>query len=162
MKNVDDPDGDNAEKEPIKALERPPLSTREYIEWSMGDKANRSGRPSGALNSANTIRKRMKELGFDWVEYTINRLLDPKTPDASRDYLTNLLASKIAPTLKSMEIKDTTERAVLPPQFNIVAIPVPQPIENDLVTITHEPSIDHSDIVSNTIDNDNGTIDDSP
>ncbi len=180
MKNIDDPDENNVPKKADNAAEkgenvpkkadnatekgeRPPWRTAEYAAWSLGDKANRSGRPPGAQNSVTYIRKRLKELGFDWVAEAVKRYNDPKTPQQSKDYTLNLIVSRLAPTLKSMEIKDTTEKAVLPPQFNIVAIPVPNlEAQNDLVTITHEPSINHSDIVSNTIDNDNGTIDDSP
>ena len=95
------------------------------------------GRPPGQPNTIKYVRETLKRLNFNVIEEAVLRYRDPKTPQASKDAMMNIIANKALPNLKSIEMKVDNETNQSRFVFNIMAAELQQPDDP-------QPSIEQS------------------
>lgn len=65
--------------------------------------------------------KTCKELGFDPIREAIIRYRDKQTPNASKDHCLKLIADRVLPSLKNIEVRGSLEGGLQQTVINIVA-----------------------------------------
>ena len=85
------------------------------------------GRPPGSPNTIKYVRETLARLNFNVIEEAVLRYRDPKTPEASKDAMMNIIANKALPNLKSIEMKVDNETNQSRFVFNIMAAELQQP-----------------------------------
>jgi hypothetical protein len=96
------------------------------------------GRPAGFPNRLSALQNQLKDLGFNWVNECVARYRDPATPNASRDYCLGLIADRVAPKLKAVEITGAGGGNLSSVLINVIAGGLGQP-QPDI--IEHAPSV---------------------
>jgi|SRR6478672_3294669 hypothetical protein len=71
--------------------------------------------------------KTCKELGFDPIREAIIRYRDKQTPNASKDHCLKLIADRVLPSLKNIEVRGSLEGGLQQTVINILSGNVASP-----------------------------------
>ena len=87
-------------------------------------KPGNTGRPPGIPNR--NTRAIIESLGFVWERVAVERALDTSLPHASRDFALGLIADRMSPKLKAIEVTGGVEsiKSIL---INVIAGATQQP-----------------------------------
>lgn len=108
------------------------------------------GKPKGTITRAGlkTTAAICAEAGFVWEIEAIKRFRDVSLPQASRDFALGLLADRLSPKLKAIDVKVDDQRDRSNVMINIVSANQPTSIEEPATLIPHEVVIDNYSEVS--------------